>query len=345
MVTSAASRRVPRAGAGRFALLNPLADFWQYATRSAGIDYFVLWSVPHVLKTNPIANIYAPDDQREMASVLIGESSSPQVSQAQRRATAINMQLDDNRVAVTESPLVFALVGLTAGGAYDKDLSRFTIASWLCFLGAMLIFCRLLKFSPVATLLAVGLFTSSFEPLLSDLRVANINQFQLLSLACFLLFSTRSSYALGGLALGIGVMLKPNLVVVAFLSVLISLVDRDYRMMTRLLLGMCLAALLSVAISASYFGRPSMWLDFIKSLPQHLTSASPMESGNLGLATLLFRTTHRELSIYIFAMLTAAVCTVFHRTRSDRAGHAALRANHDRFIGCSWSSVLDVRSC
>jgi hypothetical protein len=158
-------------------LLNPLADVWQYATRSAGIDYFVLWSVPHVLKTNPIANIYAPDDQREMASVLIGESSSPQVSQAQRRATAINMQLDDNRVAVTESPLVFALVGLTAGGAYDKDLSRFTIASWLCFLGAMLIFCRLLKFSPVATLLAVGLFTSNFEPLLSDLRVANINQF------------------------------------------------------------------------------------------------------------------------------------------------------------------------
>ena len=304
-------------------LLNPLSEVWQYATRSAGIDYLLFWSVPHVLKTMDIANIYARDGEREIASVLIGESSLPQVSQAQRKATEIDMRLDESRVAITMSPLIFALVGMTAGGAYDKDLRRFTIASWLCFLGATVIFCRLLQFSLVATLLAVALFTSSFKPLLADLQAANINQFQLLSVACFLLFTTRSFDALAGLALGFGVMLKPNLVVVAILSVFVSLVDRNYRTLTRLLLGMCIAAPLSVAISVSYFGRPSMWLDFVKSLPQHLTSSSPMESGNLGLAVLLFRTMHREVAIYIFVILMAIVSIVFFKTRSDHGSSAA----------------------
>jgi hypothetical protein len=307
-------------------LLNPLFNVWQYATGSPGIDFFILWSVPHVLKTNAVPNIYAHDSQRDMASVLINESWSPQVSDAQRQATAINMQLYDNRVDVTGSPLVYALAGLTASGAYEKDLSRFTVASWLCFLGATLIFCRLLQFSPVSTLLIIGLFTSSFAPLLSDMRVANLNQIQLLLLACFLLFVTRSWGVLAGLALGIGIMLKPNLLIVAFLSLLVSLADRDYRRLSRLVLGMCLAALLSVAISVSYFGRPAMWLDFIQSLPHTLNIVAariPMENGNFGLAVLLFRTMHREMSKYILVILLAIACVVIFKTRLDHAGNVA----------------------
>jgi len=305
-------------------LVTALFNFWQYATRSPGIDFFVLWSVPHVCKTKAVANIYAPDSQRDMASVLITESSSPHVSQAQREATAINMHLNDNRVDAIGSPLVYALVGLTASDAYERDLGRFRAASLLCFLGATLILCRLLQFSPVSTFLAAALFTSSFQPLLADMWVANLNQIQLLPLACFLLFVTRSWEVLAGLALGIGVMLKPNVVIVAFLSVLVSLADREYRRMTRLLLGMCLAALLSVALSVSYFGRSATWPDFIQSLPRTLASTSyPMENGNIGLAVLLFRTMHREMSIYIFVILMAIVSIVIFRTRWDRAGKVA----------------------
>ena len=303
-------------------LLNVLFNFWQYATSSPGIDFFVLWSVPHVWKTSAVANIYAPDNQKEMGSVLITESSSPQVSQAQREATAINMSLNDDRVDAIGSPLAYTLIGLTASGAYEKDLSRFRAASLLCFLGATIILCRLLQFSPVATLLAVALFTSSFQPLLADIWVANLNQIQLLPLACFLFFIAQSWEVLAGLALGFGVMVKPDVADVAFLSVLVSLADQEYRRMTRLLLGMCVAALLSVAISVSYFGRPAMWLDFIQSLPRTLASASyPMENGNIGLAVLLFRTMHREMSTYIFIILMAIVSIVIFKTRGDSAGN------------------------
>ncbi|MFI5353005.1 MAG: glycosyltransferase 87 family protein [Candidatus Binatales bacterium] len=310
-------------------LLNPLFNVWQYATNSPGIDFFTLWGVPHVLKTNAVPNIYAADSQRDMASVLISESSSPQVSDAQRQATAITAQLYDNRVDVTGSPLVYALVGLTAGGAYEKDLSRFTVASWLCFVGATLIFCRLLQFSPVSTLLIVGLFTSSFAPLISDMRVANLNQIQLLLVACFLLFFTRSWGVLAGLALGIAVMLKPNVLIVAFLSVLVSLADRDYRSLTRLVLGMGLAALLSVAISVSYFGRPAMWPAFIRSVPHTLATSYPMEHGNFSLPLLLFRTMPREMSTYIFVILMAIVSVVIFKTRWDHAGNVAPAPSRD----------------
>jgi hypothetical protein len=304
-------------------LLNVLFNFWQNATRSSGIDFFVLWSIPHVQKTRAVANIYAPESQRDMASVLIAESLSPQISQAQREATTINMQLNDNQVAITGSPLVYALVGLTAGGAYERDLSRFRVASWLFFLGAMLILCRLLQFSLVSTLLAVVLFTSSFQPLLADMWVANLNQIQLLSLACFLLFVTLSWEVLAGLALGIGVMLKPNIVIVALLSVLVSLADREYRRMTHLLFGICLAAVLSIAISVSYFGRPAMWLDFIQSLPRTLATSAPMENGNIGLAVLLFRTMHWEMSKYILVILMATVSIVIFKARWALAGKLA----------------------
>ena len=213
-------------------------------------------------------------------------------------------------------------------GAYEKDLSRFRVASWLCFLGATLILCRLLQFSLVSTLLAVGLFTSSFQPLLADMWVANLNQIQLLSLACFLLFVTLSWEVLAGLALGIGVMLKPNIVIVAFLSVLVSLADREYRRMTRLLLGMCLAALLSVAISVSYFGQLAMWPDFIQSLPRTLATSAPMENGNIGLAVLLFRTMHWEMSMYILVILMAIVSIVIFKARWDRTEKLAAPPSH-----------------
>jgi hypothetical protein len=304
-------------------LLNPVFNVWQYATRGYGIDYFALWSVPHVLQTKVVANVYTHDGQYEIASALIGESSSSHVSKAQRQATAINTQLYQDRVVVTGSPLLLALVGLTSSGDYDKDLSRFTVASWLCFVGATLIFCRLLGFSPVSALLAVGLFASSFEPILSDMRVANLNQVQLLPLACFLLFIAQSWEVFAGLALGIGIMLKPNVVIVAFLSLLVILIDRDFRRLTRALLGMCLAALLSVAISSIYFGRPTMWWDFILSLRATLASTAPMENGNYGLATLLFRTTHREMGTFIFVILIVILSTVFFKTRSDHTTNAA----------------------
>jgi len=303
--------------------LNAVFNFWQHDAHSSGIDFFVLWSIPHVWKTKAVANIYAADGQRDIASVLITESSSPQVSTAQREATAINMQLNDNRMAVTGSPLVYALVGLTASGIYEKDLSRFRFASFLCFLGGMLILCRLLQFSLVSTLLAVALFTSSFQPLLADMWVANLNQIQLLSLACFLLFVSLSWEVVAGLVLGGGVMLKPNIVIVAFLAVLVSLADREYGRMTRLLLGMCLAALLSVAISESYFGQLAMWPDFIQSLPRTLGTSAPMENGNIGLAVLLFRTMRWEVSTYILVILMAIVSIAIYKARWHRAANLA----------------------
>jgi hypothetical protein len=333
-------------------LLDPLFTVWHYATRSSGIDFFILWSVPHVLKTHAVPNIYAPEGQRDIASVLISESSSPQVSETQRQATAINMRLYDNRVPAIDSPLVFALVGLTASGAYDKDLSRFTVVSWLCFVGATLILCQLLQFSAVSTLLIIGLFTSSFAPLSSDMRVAQVNQIQLLLLACFLLLVTRSRGVLAGLALGLGVIVKLDLLFVAFLSLLVTLADRDYRMLSRLVLGMCLAALLSVVISVSYFGQPAMWPDFILSLPHTLNTEVArlaMENGNYSLAVMLFRLTHREMSIYIVVILLAIASVVIFKTRWDHAGKVAAaplrgadesaRSMHRMFVvvglGCS----------
>jgi len=195
---------------------------WQASTSAANIDFFTLWGVPQARAMSPETDIYTPAGQLEMGAILEREAAAPGTPAPRRMATAVVRELYGGRVDATATPFAYAIVGLFSSGQYDQDLRRFIVVSWLAFAAAIVLLCALLRFSPVATVLAFLVFTSSFAPIQAELRVANVNQVQLLGVALLLWFTSRSQFWRAGFVLGAAIVFKPNLApVLLFLAFLL----------------------------------------------------------------------------------------------------------------------------
>ena len=177
-------------------LVNAAVGRWNYANVALNIDYFTLWSVPHALSTSGLAgaitpDIYLPEIQRSMGSILREEAQSATVTPAQARVTTITSSLYDGRVDATGTPFTYALVGLFSTGDFERDAWRFQLFSLTCFVLAMTVLCRLLHFPVAAIVLSLIFFGLGFTPIRADVRAANVNQIQLLALALFILCSSQ----------------------------------------------------------------------------------------------------------------------------------------------------------
>jgi hypothetical protein len=314
---------------GCLLLLHAAFFTWQLAIPSPMIDFFTFWSVPHVLSAKPIANIYSPDHQREMASGIFAEAQSAGVSDTQQRATQAIAQLYGGRLDATGSPLLYAFIGLLSSGDYETDRRRFLSVSMLCLAASVMMLCRLLQFSALSTLLLLVFLSSNYSPVLSDFRVGNVNEIQLFAIALFVLFTARSSPLLAGLAIGTATMLKPTTSVVLAVGVVVGLADRDYRRLFRMLAGCLVSALASVIATEIYFGNPKMWIDFIKSLPHTLAGGLyPLEHGNFSLAELLFGGTSETAAAILVVLFVTLSGLVF----ASRRGSPAREEEHQRLV-------------
>ena len=285
---------------------------WVGAVSTPTVDFFILWGVPRALSIKPVSSIYTAEGQREMASVLASDAASPAASAKQKRATALESGFSKNGLDSPGSPFLYAAVGLLSTGDYETDQRNFVIVSLLCFVFSIALLCRLLRFSDVETILLLVILSSSYTPTMSDMAAGNINQVQLAVIALFIFFMSRSRWLLAGIAMGMGMALKPNIAIVFVLIMLLCLVDRDFRKQWRLLLGAAAAMLLCMAISSGYFGTPSIWTAFARNLPGLLNLSYPLEQGNFGLSMLLFDSTERHMSVFILLALVAAfICLIF----------------------------------
>jgi hypothetical protein len=305
-------------------LANAAAGRWHFTNIFLNVDYFTLWSVPHALSSKALSggatpNIYSPDVQTAMGAVLIEEAQSPYASPAQARVTAITSSLYDNRVDATGTPFAYAAVGLLSSGDFERDAWRFQWLSVACFVLAIGVLCRLLRFPAAAAILCLVFLGFGFTPIRSDARVGNINQIQLLALALFIFFSSRGRVLLAGAALGIGIALKPNLMAVAGAVLLFGLADRDYRRVARTALGMLISTLAAVVVGAAYFGRLTLWRDFLGSLGHTLGQGYPLAKGNYGLAELAVSQTNLHLGEAVALLLLVVLAAALFLTRRDSA--------------------------
>jgi hypothetical protein len=300
-------------------LVGTLFDQWQYAIHSPTIDFFTAWSVPHYLSGNPVANIYSSDIQADMGSVLSKEASRPDTPENQKVATEVTSRLYDNRVDATGSPLLYTAIGLLSTGHYETDHENFILLSMLCSTSAIVLLCRLLRFSALAVLLLPSVLWGVYAALISDVRVGNTNQIQLLAISLFVFLAARSKRVLAGLVLALAIMLKPNLILIAALLFLMIVVDRSYRRHWPTALGVLAGLIVSLLISISYFGTPTIWVDFAKSLPQTLGLSYPLADGNFGLAALIFDLTRTHTSMLILSISIAIFAVVLWQTREVRS--------------------------
>lgn len=291
-------------------------DRWRLSTASANVDFFTLWSVPQALDDVPGTDIYTPAGQLELGAVMSRDAKSPSASETQRTATAAVRQLYDGRVDATATPFAYAVVGGLSSGDYDRDLWRFIGVSWAAFAFSVVAIGALLRYSLVATLLAFLVLTSTFAPLLAELRVANLNQVQLAILATFLLLVGQVRFGLAGVVLGLATAFKPNIALVMPFCVLVTLVDGRGARWGRLCAGAVLGVAAGLAAGALYFDGFGVWTGFLQGLERTTGVTYPLEHGNFGLAALVFSWSGWKVSWPVGLALTAAFAALVIRTRS-----------------------------
>lgn len=298
------------------------ADRWALSTNAVSVDYFTLWSVPRALPTLGDRDIYAPDTQREMATIVRTMTTTTWSSAAQRRSMAASDQLYAGRIDATATPFAYTVVGVASSGDYDRDLGRYRWASLLAFIGAVLILGSLLQFPPSVTITALVALSLGSAPLLAELRVANINQFQLLSVALALWCVSRRWLAAAGIVLGVAVMFKPTVALVPVALLGLALADRRYRAAGLVTAGVAAGVGLAVASASLYFDDWQIWPRFAESLARTLDAEYPLAHGNFGLAAVAASQWRLDISLVVAGLVGAAFLGVTILSRPSATGDA-----------------------
>lgn len=289
-------------------LLNSVSSYWRYSAQFPKIDYFCFWAVSQSLEARLIENIYAPDGQKELALEVARLSAVPGTSARQRQVTSAVLRFYDGSLSTTGTPFMLALTGSLSTGNYDRDVATFLIFSFLVFCISILVLCRLLRFSFASTLLALVLFLSWYQPLFSNLRNGNLSAIQLFVVTIFILLFGKSKTTAGttiaGLVLGLGIMFKPNIVLILALSLTATLLRRDFKKIFRLLAGSSLGIAIALVYSSVFFGGFKIWSQFIESVPNTLNLYT-LNQGNFSVINLIHSSTGVDFSVIAMALLIA----------------------------------------
>lgn len=320
-----------------------LFNHWQCAVTTPTTDFLTYWGVPQVLRVNRALNMYDREGQKSILTALGRMASSPDSPDNMRHAADITARTYGQRVDATGSPFLYALAGAFSTGDYGKDQRNFIAFCFLCFIAAVLILCFILNYSAVTALLLLIFFSSFYAPVLSDLRVGNTNQVQLLVIALFMLLTVRSKRFWAGLVIGMGIMLKPNIALVWLFFVFVKIVDGEFRRQFPLFAGTAAGMFAAALFSAVYFGSAGVWMQFAATLPGMLASSYPVSNGNMALSGLLAELTGLRLSAGIWSILCAAFAALVFLTRrvvrQCVTGVSAASGVHDMFaivgIGCA----------
>ncbi|GMV23171.1 MAG: hypothetical protein AMXMBFR57_31200 [Acidimicrobiia bacterium] len=301
-------------------------DRWQQARQSVCIDFFTLWAVARTAPDLP-GPIYERPTQYRMA-----EASRNHAVRAgsihEQRAMALSDQIYGDRLDATGSPLAYALVGWASTGNYDRDLLAFTVVSYLSFALAILAFCRVLGYSLAGTALAFTAFGMCFTPLLSDVRVANLNQLQLLGLAGFVWTMHRGASFWAGAILGASIVFKPLTILVLLILVAVRVMDGRGLTRDRLPHGVGAGAAVAIALGALYFGTPFVWVEFAQSLARTLTAGYPLAHGNFAPAAVLSALTGATIPMLAGGLALVGALVVLWRTR----GRAVVASPDETFL-------------
>lgn len=152
---------------------------------SLGIDFYQYWGVGKAQEWSPSQLKSPAAEQERYAAVLNAQAARP----ADRRFVEANKIRHE--LQLVQTPLCYSIFTLMPAN-FSLAFGLFQIIQGILFLAAILIlsevyFGNWLKLLPYGLLLAV-----SYEPLISDLRVGNLNTVYLFGFASLLLLADRS---------------------------------------------------------------------------------------------------------------------------------------------------------
>lgn len=329
-----------RSRALRLVLLGLVAlgvlDTWRFHQQWEGFDFYTIWSTSQAAAELSPINFYRPDHRpalRRGIEDLVRRNldSSPRIIQAAVRRDVMDFK-------GFTSPLMFALFAGVFTGDYERDYQRWFWLRLVAVVGGLTLACLALGYPATALLAVLAFFLWRYEPLLSDLRVGNVNQLQLalMGLSVWLLVRTPRSpkAAIGaGATLALLVALKPNTAFIPMLLVVYWIANRQMRTFWLAGGGAVLGLGLAVLAGLAAFGSATLWLDWLPGTLRAAQSHYPVAAGNFSLVILIEAHTGAYLPFQVMALALLAAGASIWRARSpaaaggdDRSGESARMA-------------------
>jgi len=306
-----------------------LLKTWHDNNQNAGIDFYQFWVIGKVIAGSKASDVYSDNGRYEIGRDFLHNAQIQPQSERYLRAAHVRQRLE-----TYSTPFLYSVFQYFAIANYEFDLTLYTAFLLLCYMLAIIAFCRLLHYSLIRTLIAI-IILLGFVPFSSEIRVSNVNSIQLGLLALFAWLQCRCTwkghYFGAGMVLGFAMMFKPNTVFIIGLLIVSWFINRHYSKLMLEAAGVVTATVGAFFFSIYHFGSTRIWIDWftqLRNMPDYIT---PINLGNVGLARFIKEMTGIEVSIYlqIVFVIVSIVCIWYGRfpivTRANNNG-----ANQER---------------
>jgi hypothetical protein len=238
---------------------------WNYAEEMPGIDYYVAWVAADATRNGSEHAIYSKEGRYRLGREY--RTTALDVNPDSRQAASARIQSVPH---MTATPFMYWVIKLFSSGDYESDLTIWHAISLVLFVFSVAVFCRMSGYSTAALLAILLPCLVWMEPLHADLRVANVNGFQLGILGLILLLlskdSNRRMLFVASFMVALLVMFKPNLAPVSILLAGAWLIRGQYHKLFTGLAGMVAGTLVALAVSSYFFGDAMAWIDWVRAI-------------------------------------------------------------------------------
>ena len=201
--------------------------------------------------------------------------------------------------------------------------------SLLCLLAAVVAIARAVGLSWLVTVAAAAITLATSQGFFSDVRTGNVAEIQVGLLAVFIVlrsrWRTRGGDIAAGMALGLAIAFKPNLVLVAALLLALLIIDRRPRVLLGQIAGLAAGGALAVLIGVATWQSFRPWFDWVQTVGQLGGQvAYSARDGNYALPRLVIESglpdPSRALLIGLVAATVGAMVVGARRSRAAASG-------------------------
>lgn len=282
---------------------------WNYAEETPGLDYYVAWVAADAVKNDNENYIYDPASVYKLPLQYRNKADEAKDAPRLKRIAAYKKEM-----SFTATPFLYWVTAKIAVGVYETDLTIWHALSLFMLAAFIIVACRLLGYSAATTLAIFLPVVVWFVPLHSDLRVGNVNSFQLgmVGLAMWLQSRSNNSKYLfaAGVVIGLLVMFKPNLAPVGLILAGGWLLRHQYSRLITGIAGMLTGTLAAILVSSWWLGKSSAWFDWLNVI-SGTVGAAPTKGGNYSVMRQLTSGLSPTGQLLLALFLVSAVLALF----------------------------------
>jgi hypothetical protein len=308
------SFRYPALTAGLF-MSAAFAVLYSGALGWPGVDFWRPW----VASRADVGDVYSRAGRELLYRAVVPPPGTEDRASREQIAASLTAPGDASVLGyrglhVVHSPVLLAVFSAFRSDDFERDYRIYLAASLACFVGAAVLMGMLVGFSLPVSLLTAAALALVLECVSSDLRVGNVNSFQLASVAAFLALERRQvSWAdvAGGGVLTLAVAFKPNVALIAVAVALAWVGDRRWRKLAGTAAGAAAATVVALAFPPLLVPA-APWAGWVGMLPEVLDGVLPIQAGNFGLAALIAEGTGHDVSRVLLgiALLLLAIASL-----------------------------------